>query len=375
MLRVLMSLFAGGGLVLPAAAGPSPSVDPVVPDEEAPDEDGPRSYLAHPLYLDPEPPPVRACRLILLNFEGAANASAVVSRTREEALELGHRIVEKVRSGDDFAEWARRASSSRTAWSGGVFGTFAPGVLGPPLDEFLFSAELGDVSEPVVLATGVHILQRIEHEAASRQIMLAKDEPGAREMLEELRAAIEAGADFAELAQEHSIDELSRARGGVIGLVQRTREDRLLRRATFELAVWDMRIVDTPLGVHLVQRIPLDLVPPEAVETRFIRASAILTRFEGAVPFDLADVRSPNQAETLAREAYERALAGESFAELALEYTEDLGGRERAGDLGWLHRHSISIPPFLEPVFQLEPGELLEPIHTTAGWLVVRRDR
>lgn len=349
-------------------------------DADQPERPGPfspvESHLAHPLYLDEEPPSVRACRLILLNFAGAASASATVARTKEQAIELGEKVVAQIRDGADPAEFARRLSSSATAWSGGVYGTFTPRVLAPPLDEFLFSAELGEVSDPIVLASGVHILQRIEHEAASRQIMIAKTEPDARERVLELKRRVEAGEDFAELARAHSMDERSAARGGILGLVQRTREDRLLRAATFEPPVGGLvGPIETHLGYHLVQRIPLDLVPPDARETRFIRASAILVRFEGARPFDLADVRSPSQAEAIVREAYQRALAGEDFAELARRWTEDLGGRERGGDLGWLHRHSYTVPEFMEPAFWLEPGEMLEPVFTTAGWLLVRRDR
>ena len=348
-----------------------------VPTEaREPVSEAPRSLLAHPLYLGDEPPPVRACRLILLNFKGAANTSSVVARTKEQAIQLGRQVVARVRAGADMGELATKLSSSpSTSWSGGVYGTFAPGVLAPPLDEFLFAAELGHVSEPIVLASGVHILQRIEHEAASRQIMIAKSEPEAAERVKALQARVEAGEDFAELAREHSMDAYSAERGGILKLVQRTREDRVLRAATFEPPVWGMSLVESAVGYHLVQRIPPELVPADLVETRFVRASAILVRFESAVPFDLSDVRTPSQAETIVTEAYERALAGESFAELAREMTEDHGGRERAGDLGWLHRHSLSVPKFMERVFNLEVGQVLEPVYTTAGWLVVRRDQ
>ena len=365
-------------LALPVTDGAfraSQEAAPTVAQEAA--DETPRSLLAHPLYLGEEPPPVRACRLILLNYKGAANASVVVSRSKEQSVELAHKVIEQVRAGADMGELAKKVSSSRsTSWSGGIYGTFAPRVLTPPLDEFLFSAELGEVSEPIVLGNGVHILQRIEHEAASRQIMLRKGVPDAIERLKALRARVEAGEDFAELAREHSMDPYTAERGGFLKLVQRTREDRVLRAATFEPPIWGMTDpIESSVGYHLVQRIPLDMMPADLVETRFIRVSAVLVRFEGAVPFDLSDVRSPSQAETIAREVYDRVLAGEDFAELARQMTEDKGSRERSGDLGWLHRHSISVPKFMEQAFYLEVGEMLEPFHTTAGWLVLRRDR
>lgn len=69
----------------------------------------------------------------------------------------------------------------------------------------------------------------------------------------------------------------------------------------------------------------------------------------------------------------ERVLAGEDFAELAREHSEDPGSAPEGGDLGPVTR-GLMVEPFEEALFALSEGELSEPVRTRFGWHVIRLD-
>jgi peptidyl-prolyl cis-trans isomerase D len=59
--------------------------------------------------------------------------------------------------------------------------------------------------------------------------------------------------------------------------------------------------------------------------------------------------------------------AGQDFAELAKQFSEDTETKEKGGDMGLLER--ISLPPSLaNAVFNLKVGEVTEPIESPLGW-------
>ncbi len=96
-----------------------------------------------------------------------------------------------------------------------------------------------------------------------------------------------------------------------------------------------------------------------------VRARHILLFFpEGATPAQTDSVR------TLAVELRERALAGESFAALAEEYSEDLGSAAEGGDLGFFSRGDL-VPSFEDVAFDLETGEVSEVVETDFGLHVI----
>ena len=107
----------------------------------------------------------------------------------------------------------------------------------------------------------------------------------------------------------------------------------------------------------------------EAASQRYLtpesrRASHIL--------IEAGDERDPDQARALARQLYERALDGESFDELAREYSDDLGSADEGGDLGWIEAGDM-VEAFENALFDLTvSGELAEPVRSQFGWHVIR---
>lgn len=85
--------------------------------------------------------------------------------------------------------------------------------------------------------------------------------------------------------------------------------------------------------------------------------------------------RTPDEARARIQEARERLDAGEDFASVAAELSEDPGSAARGGDLGFFGRGRM-VPPFEEAAFGATPGELVGPIETQFGYhLIEVQDR
>jgi parvulin-like peptidyl-prolyl isomerase len=67
----------------------------------------------------------------------------------------------------------------------------------------------------------------------------------------------------------------------------------------------------------------------------------------------------------------ERARAGEDFAKLAREFSEDSATKGNGGDTGLFNRGTM-VPPFEEAAFSLEPGEVSEPVDTVFGVHIIK---
>jgi len=67
-----------------------------------------------------------------------------------------------------------------------------------------------------------------------------------------------------------------------------------------------------------------------------------------------------------------RIEAGEEFAELAAEVSDDPGSARSGGDLGWVER-GMMVPAFEEALFAMEQeGSVSEPVRTEFGWHLIR---
>lgn len=78
-------------------------------------------------------------------------------------------------------------------------------------------------------------------------------------------------------------------------------------------------------------------------------------------------------AEAKAEEARERLEAGEDFATLAAEVSDDAGTRNQGGDLGWMTRGMLP-GPFEDTLFSMEVGEIAGPVETEFGYHILKLD-
>jgi len=83
-----------------------------------------------------------------------------------------------------------------------------------------------------------------------------------------------------------------------------------------------------------------------------------------------SEIRSDAEAQKMAERLYERIVAGESFSNLAENFSEDPGSARNGGDLDWIDP-SILVPEFQEVMKQTPSGSLSKPFKTGYGWHVL----
>ena len=191
------------------------------------------------------------------------------------------------------------------------------------------------------------------------QILLrveGQDEAEVEARAAELAAEARAGADFAELAREHSDDEATAEEGGDLGMFGRGRMVAAVEVAAFEL---DVDAVSDPvrsaIGFHVLK------VTEKQEETR-----QPLEEVREAIENTLKNERATSRADALARsiatevetpEDLERAAGARGFE---LQESGFVGRGEPILGLGFA-------PQVSAEAFQMEPGEVAGPIQTSTG--------
>lgn len=88
-----------------------------------------------------------------------AKARHILVETEEEAKS----VLERLDNGEDFGDLAKELSlDPGSAENGGVYDYFPRGRMVPEFDEFVFNAEVGEISEPVETTHGFHIIELLD---------------------------------------------------------------------------------------------------------------------------------------------------------------------------------------------------------------------
>ncbi len=103
------------------------------------------------------------------------------------------------------------------------------------------------------------------------------------------------------------------------------------------------------------------LTTPETRDTRHI----LIT-----VPDD-ADEATVEAARQKLLDLKQRVEAGEDFATLAREFSQDPGSAADGGSLGEVER-GMMVKPFEDALFALQPGQVSDPVRTQFGWHLIK---
>ncbi len=109
---------------------------------------------------------------------------------------------------------------------------------------------------------------------------------------------------------------------------------------------------------------------PAAPET--IVARHILIQFIGCKRADAKIVRTREQALKVAEEVERRLKAGDDFAHLVVDFSDEPNAISRGGSLGRFG-HGVMDKVFENAAFKLQPGEISPIIETSFGFHVIQR--
>jgi parvulin-like peptidyl-prolyl isomerase len=146
--------------------------------------------------------------------------------------------------------------------------------------------------------------------------------------------------------------------------------------STFEGAGEPPRVLPSPAAQSAAkaeaEAAPLEAGAPADDGPAEIAARHMLVSFQGALRASPSVTRSKGEAQTRAMEALQRAKAGEDFAALVKEFSDEPGAADRGGSLGRFQR-GMMVPAFEKAAFKLAPGEISEVIETQFGFHVIQR--
>lgn len=209
--------------------------------------------------------------------------------------------------------------------------------------------------------------ERRKTEVRASHLMIRPEQSGgdeaAKQFAQSLLDSIKSGLKtFEELVAVHSQDQFSKNKGGDIfyftaGQLPYEFEDACYK--TPKDSIYP-QVVRTKFGYHIIK------VTDRKPRIPRIHAAHILASFsnsEGQVDSAAAKAKIDTVVAKL--------KAGADFAELAKEYSDDTGTKDKGGDLGFFERRMM-VQQFDEAAFNLEPGQISDVVETQFGYHIIK---
>ncbi len=203
---------------------------------------------------------------ILIALPEGANAKEI-----QAARAKADKIVNKLRSGENFKQLAIRVSEGDKALTGGDLGWRTIKQMPTIFTDVVSTLAKGDIPDPIRSPSGFHIIKvldlkgdinldepHIVTSTKARHILIKTNElmndEDARQKLIGLKQRIKDGDNFATLARSHSDDTTSALKGGDLGWVTSGVLVPAFEQAMNALAPGEISDpIQTPFGWHIIQ--------------------------------------------------------------------------------------------------------------------------
>lgn len=217
------------------------------------------------------------------------------------------------------------------------------------------ASDLGklQMSEDLRLAS---LLVPLPEGASASAIQAAERQ--ARDLYEQLRR----GADFAQLAMARSADE-NALEGGDMGWRKAAQLPPPLDSMVSALKVGEVsEPLRTPGGFLLLKLLDRRGGEGEPMLRQETHVRHILIK--------PSEIRSLEDSRKLAERLYQRIRAGEDFATLARQFSEDPGSALNGGDMNWIDPNAL-VPEFRQVMAETPVGTLSRPFRSPFGWHIL----
>ena len=188
------------------------------------------------------------------------------SATDRNVFLLAQQVMDSIKAGGDFADFAKRYSADEgSAVHGGDLGSVRRGSFVKEFEEVVFSMKEGELSKPVKTQFGYHIIQLLERRGESvhpRHILLPVKQTSISDdttiaELKRLRERALHGEEFGVLARKYSEDPESKDIGGDLGRIPADQIEPSFMEVIKSMKVGDISEptkvpVGTSYGYHIV---------------------------------------------------------------------------------------------------------------------------
>ena len=199
-----------------------------------------------------------------------------------------------------------------------------------------------------------HILIEVPSSASPEAYKAANDK--ADDIVKRLRA----GANFASTAMAESSGRTA-LNGGDMGWRKEAQLPSLFADVAPKLAVGEVSDpISSASGFHIIKLEEKRGGSTKMIDQTKVRHILIQTN----------EVRDDAQAEELIQQLYERLQAGEDFAALAREFSDDPGSGASGGDLGWVNPGDM-VPAFDATMENTATNEISAPFKSRFGWHIL----
>jgi peptidyl-prolyl cis-trans isomerase SurA len=189
-----------------------------------------------------------------------------------------------------------------------------------------------------------------------------KPEKAAENLAISLIKRLQKGESFDSLARKYSEHSFTKNDGGDLYYITAGQILTPIEDAMYATPVGKVypKPVKTSYGYHIIK-----VTDRRPIKYK-IRASHILIKIK-KVNGKLDTASAKARADSV----YQKLKAGEDFAKLAKEYSDDKGSAVKGGDLGFFQRRMM-VKPFDEAAFNLKKGEFSKPVETKFGFHIIK---